>query len=86
MNKKIMLVLITIVLLSCNFLFPIDKAPAQAPDVAEPTQSSSQPNENSTSALPGFTVVRLHPEDGDLQAMLANEGTKSRRAGTNTRR
>ena len=81
MNKKIMLVLITIVLLSCNFLFPADKTPVQAPDLADLTQSASQPNENSTSALPGFTVVRLHPEDGDLQAMLANEAQKADAAG-----
>jgi len=73
MNKKILLVLITIVLLSCNFLFPTDKTPSQAPDVAEPTPSASEHNENSTSTLPGITVVRLHPEAGDLQAMLTNE-------------
>ena len=77
MNKKIMLMLTTIVLLSCNFLFPADKSPTQAPDIAEPSQSSNQQNENSTSTLPGITVVRLHPEDGDLQAMLAGEAEKA---------
>ncbi len=77
MNKKIMLVLITVVLLSCNFLFPTDKTPAQAPAVAEPTQSTSQQNEDSLSTPLGFTVVRLHPKDGDLQTMLAGEAQKA---------
>lgn len=72
MNKKIMLVLITIVLLSCNFLLPTDKTPAQAPDV-----DTSEQNENPLSTLPGFTVVRLHPEDGDLKTMLASEAQKA---------
>jgi thiol-disulfide isomerase/thioredoxin len=67
MNKKIMLVLITIVLLSCNFLFPTDKTSTQAPEVAEPTPSAPL----------GFTVVRLHPKDGDLQTMLAGEAQKA---------
>lgn len=72
-----MLVLITIVLLSCNFLFPSDKTPAQVPDVEEPTQSTSEQNENSPSTPVGFTVVRLHPGDVDLQAMLAGEAQKA---------
>lgn len=67
MNKKIMLVLITIVMLSCNFLFPTDKTPRQVPDVGEATQSIPA----------GFTVARMHPKDGDLQVMLANEAQKA---------
>src|ERR1700752_5138326 len=81
MNRKIMLALITIVLLSCNFLFPTDKTAVQDPDLADRTQSASQQDENSTSTLLGFTVVRLHPEDGDLQTMLANEAQKAAAVG-----
>lgn len=81
MNKKIMLALITIVLLSCNFLFPTDKTPVQDPDLPDLTQSASQQDENSTSTLLRFTVVRLHPEDGDLQTMLAKEAQKAEAVG-----
>ena len=76
MNKKIMLVLITIVMLACNFLFPEPTA-TKEPVITEPTKSLSQPSNNPSFTEAGFTQVRLHPEDGDLQAMLESEAQKA---------
>src|SRR5206468_782182 len=61
MNKKLMLVFITAILLACNFLFPPKQTATPGPIIA-PT---------------GFTIVRLHPKDGNLQTMLADETQKA---------
>ena len=76
MKKKIMLALVTTVLLACNFLFP-KSAPATEPAIAEPSGPPFQPNHDPSSTGVGFTQVRLHPENGDLQTMLANEAQKA---------
>ena len=76
MNKKITLVFVAIVMLSCNFLFPAEKVPVQSP-VINPTQPISQSDNNSSSS-DGFTQVRLHPADGDLQTMLAEQTQKAK--------
>ena len=68
MNKKIMLVLVTAVLLACNFLFP---------QRAAPTEPLSQPAGTENLSTDEFTIVRLHPKDGDLQALLASEAQKA---------
>jgi thiol-disulfide isomerase/thioredoxin len=65
MNKKITLFLIGMSLLACNFLFP-------------PTQRSIPESTDFQDPVPtGFTIVRLHPKDGDLQTMLASEAQKA---------
>ncbi|HEX5944513.1 MAG TPA: thioredoxin family protein [Anaerolineales bacterium] len=65
MNKKIIVFLIGMSLLACNFLFPQAKRSAPRPsDFQDP-----QPT--------GFTIVRLHPEDGKLQTLLASEAQKA---------
>ncbi|HEX9333334.1 MAG TPA: thioredoxin domain-containing protein [Anaerolineales bacterium] len=61
MNRKLMLVFITITLLACNFLFP-PKSIATPESIVAPI---------------GFTIVRLHPKDGDLPTMLADEAQKA---------
>jgi thiol-disulfide isomerase/thioredoxin len=61
MNKKIMLVFITTILLACNFLLP--PKPTSTPE--------------SNVAPRGFTIVRLHPKDGGLQTMLEGEAQKA---------
>lgn len=38
---------------------------------------TSQPSDPEDLAPVGFTIVRLHPDDGDLQVMLANEAQKA---------
>jgi thiol-disulfide isomerase/thioredoxin len=61
MNKKLTLVFITTILLACNFLFP-PKPTATPESIVGPT---------------GFSIVRLHPKDGDLQTILAGQAQKA---------
>lgn len=65
MNKKISLALVGIGLLACNFLFPPKATPAPEAE-GRPALKSDE-----------FTIVRLHPEDGDLPALLAEESRKA---------
>lgn len=69
MNKKILLALITAFLLACNALSPRTSSPTSAPAL--------KPSEPEDIGPVGFTIVRLHPEDGDLQTMLAQETKKA---------
>lgn len=65
MNKKIIVLLIGMSLLACNFLFPqTQRSAPESTDFQDPTPT-------------GFTIVRLHPEDGHLQALLAREAQKA---------
>ena len=65
MKRKITLLLIGMSLLACNFLFP--QRQVSTPEAA-----------NYEDPVPtGFTIVRLHPKDGDLQSLLADEAQKA---------
>ena len=65
MNKKITLLIIGLSLLACNFLFPQTQRATPGPsDFQDP-----QPT--------GFTIVRLHPKDGDLVTLLAGEAQRA---------
>ena len=65
MNKKITLLLVGTSLLACNFLFPqTQRATPQPSDFQDPRPT-------------GFTIVRLHPQEGDLQTLLASEVQKA---------
>jgi len=65
MNRNIALILIGMSLLACNFLFPQTQRPTpDSEDFQDPAPT-------------GFTIVRLHPKDGDLQTMLASEAQKA---------
>jgi thiol-disulfide isomerase/thioredoxin len=89
MNKKILLVLICVGLLACNFLFP--PRPTPAPEMkATPTEEKTipgtapsaetavpQPGSGTVPASDSFTLVRLHPKDGDLSKLLAGEAQKA---------
>jgi thiol-disulfide isomerase/thioredoxin len=75
MKNKSLLVFAGILLLACSFLFPQTAYPTQKPAVALPTKTMTLLNDNQP--LKGFTIVRLHPSDGDLQAMLADEAQKA---------
>jgi len=77
MNKKLMLVLATAIFLACNFLFPQNPASPPEEIIAPPTDPALQPSDPQDLAPNGFTIVRLHPEDGDLQNMLADEAQKA---------
>jgi thiol-disulfide isomerase/thioredoxin len=63
MNNKVMLVLVGASLLACNFLFPQRSVPESA-EIQDPTPT-------------GFTIVRLHPGDGKLEILLAEEAQKA---------
>ncbi len=65
MNKKLPWLLIGVSLLACNFLFP----PAQ--------RSTPQPSDFQDPQPTGFSIVRLHPSDGDLQTLLTSEAQKA---------
>ena len=73
MNKRLLLVLGTAFLLSCNFLFPQKGTSIRETPIAAQTQPADVETVTSTE----FTIVRLRPEDGDLQTMLAQEAQKA---------
>jgi thiol-disulfide isomerase/thioredoxin len=65
MNNKLILLLIGTSLLACNFLFP-------------QTQQSTPESTDFQDPVPtGFSIVRLHPKDGELQTLLASEAQKA---------
>jgi thiol-disulfide isomerase/thioredoxin len=65
LNKKILLALIGFSLLACNFLFPPKGTPAP------------ETNKDVVPISENFTIVRLHPSDGDLKTLLASEAQKA---------
>jgi thiol-disulfide isomerase/thioredoxin len=78
MNKKMLLLLVSISLLACNFLFPPRSTPV--PENKQlPIEKTSIPKPNTTTnpVSDGFTAVRLHPNEGDLEALLAGEAQKA---------
>lgn len=77
MNKKIALVTVAAFLLACNALFP--QTSRSTPEVMIPpsTASAPQSNEAQNVAPTGITIIRLHPGDGDLQTLLAQEAQKA---------
>ena len=69
MNNKLTLILIGMSLLACNFLFPAaQRSTPESTDFQDPAPT-------------GFTIVRLHPKDGDLQTMLVREAQKAAELG-----
>jgi thiol:disulfide interchange protein len=77
MNKKILLMFVTTILLACNFLFPQTPIATLESTVAQQTESASLSNDSQVPQTTGFTIVRLHPKDGDLETMLAEEAQKA---------
>jgi len=75
MNKKILLALVGIGLLACNFLFPSPPAPIESPSpiIETPSQTAEAPTQTSDR----FTLVRFHPQDGELKTILAAEAQKA---------
>lgn len=85
MNKKILILMLPITILACNFLFPLQDVATQIPPTNIPQNPIEKPqptkiHEEKKTQLTTerteydtFTVVRLHPEDGDLQNLLAVE-------------
>ena len=71
MNKRIVLLLVGVSLLACNFLFPRNVTSTPESIVVP------QPSDSQDVASAGFTIVRLHTNDGDLKTLLANEAQKA---------
>jgi thiol-disulfide isomerase/thioredoxin len=69
MKQKLLIALLMGFVVACNFLFP---PVTSTPDLVRPSSPdvTRQPEKQ---ILSGFTIVRLHPQDGDLSAMLATE-------------
>ncbi|HSB01889.1 MAG TPA: hypothetical protein VLE49_14660 [Anaerolineales bacterium] len=84
MNKRILLVLITASLLACNALLPRTPEATPKPVTAPPTEtitlpagSPLPPSDVPPRASTEITIVRLHPQDGNLNTMLAREAPKA---------
>ena len=75
MNKKILIVIIPIIILACNFLFPDQDVVTKTPVTDAPQKSEGNKTQPTTerTEYETFTVVRLNPKDGNLQPMLATE-------------
>jgi thiol:disulfide interchange protein len=65
MKKKVLLTLVLSTVLACNYLFP----PPRSEEVITSTSTNTE--------LTGITIVRLRPEEGDLQSRLAAEAQKA---------
>ena len=78
MSKKLLLIGTAIFVLSCNALFP---------QKSEPVSQGNSPQIEATfpvadiNGLIGYTEVRLHPKDGNLDEQLATEAEKAVAAG-----
>ena len=95
MNKKLIIALIGLSLLACNFLFPPKASPTPKPETtavpvekttvpemaftARPTEEMPVPKPATATSTPttGFTIVRLHPQGGDLKTLLAKNAAKA---------
>jgi len=78
MNKKLPIVLLPVFLLACNLLFPAQETPSDQQVV--PTtipEERQEPEQMESLKLDDFTIVRLHPGDGDLQTLLEDEAQKA---------
>ena len=78
MNKKLLMIGTAIFVLSCSTLFPQNSEPV--PQENSPQIEATSPV-SETNELIGFTEVRLHPKDGNLDEMLAMEAGKAIAAG-----
>ena len=92
MNKRILFVLLPVIL-ACNFLFPTQAIPSEqqvvstiAPSTVAPSpkapvtlasEENQKPEQSESVNVDGFIIVRLHPQDGDLQAILKTEAEKA---------
>lgn len=81
MNKKIVLVFVAAFLLACNALTPRTSRSTPEAIISAPTESALQPDNVQDTTLTGITIVRLRPEDGDLQMLLIQEAQKATELG-----
>jgi thiol:disulfide interchange protein len=74
MNKKLVLVFVTTFLLACSAL---TRQTATPESVISPASEPAPPDKPQEDTSAGFTIVRFHPKDGDLQTLLAQEAPKA---------
>lgn len=78
MNKKIFLAAAAVFILSCSTLLPQKVEPTMVPPApTDATQAEVTPAASAIGELIGFTEVRLHPQDGNLDEMLVSESEKA---------
>ena len=71
MNRKMLIVVLPVFLLACNFLSPTQGPPTQPPG------NSTVPQDTERFEYDGFIVVRIHPGNGDVEVVLAEEAQKA---------
>lgn len=76
MNKKIAVILLPFVILSCR-LFPLYVDPPLDQDNVPTKVTETGQEQIESLETDGFVIVRLHPNSGDLQPMLADEAQKA---------
>jgi thiol-disulfide isomerase/thioredoxin len=81
MNRKITLIFAAAILLACNALNPRTLGSTPEVIVHPLTESALQPDDGQDVEPMGITIVRLHPEDGDLQTLLVQETQKATELG-----
>ncbi len=82
MNKKIFLAAATVFILSCSTLLSQKMEPTTVPPApTDATQAEATHVASTNGELIGFIEVRLHPQDGHLDEMLASESEKAIAAG-----
>ncbi len=82
MSKKFLILLLPLILLACNFVSPAAPAtstPTQLPSVT-PSMVPASPTPEPTRVV-GFTLARIHENDGDLFTQLASEAQKAKSLG-----
>lgn len=75
MKRKLVFTILPIFLLACYIFLP-DPPPEQETTPIAPSVQQ-EPEQIESLTLTGFTIVRLHPGDGNLQTMLADEAQKA---------
>ena len=79
MRKKILVAIVPLFFLACNFLFPTaqrdENPPPTPPEPASGQSTSSTPEVYSTST---FTIVRIRTQNGELLTQLSAEAKKAK--------
>jgi thiol:disulfide interchange protein len=81
MRKKILLVILPIFFLACNFLVQQDETPLPAsPEAGSDQQTLSTPQALDSSTAP-FVIVRIEKSNGGMMTQLASEAQKANSLG-----
>jgi hypothetical protein len=82
MRKKILLVLLPIFFIACNFLFPQqDENPLPASPEPAPEQSTLSTPQALIESTQSFVIVRIDKSNGSMMTQLASEAQKANALG-----